>query len=246
MNGKVEKDRLVEIFRELSRAGNRMRRAVAASLPLLACALVWAGTCHGADRGQSADWALSEPQLRRVEAGAVIAEGNVAPDKPIVDIRAAIRIAASPEQVFRTLTDCARALRFVPHLKRCAVLESAPDGRWQNVEQTVDYGLLVPRASYVFHAEYEKFARIRFSNLRGDFRENRGVWTFRPLDDGRATVVTYEARVAPAFYVPRWMMRNMLKRDLPDLMRGLRTHAEAVRSAAATNVMGATPVLPDP
>ena len=106
----------------------------------------------------------------------------------------------------------------------------------------MDYGWLAPRADYVFHAEYEKFSRIRFSNVSGDFRENRGVWVFRPLDGGRSTLVTYEARIAPAFYVPRWMMRKMLKRDLPDLMRGLRTHAEAVRSTAATS----TPPPPDP
>jgi hypothetical protein len=93
----------------------------------------------------------------------------------------------------------------------------------------------VPRANYVFHAEYQKYERIRFSNLRGDFHENRGVWKFQPQNDGQATLVTYEARIAPAFYVPRWMMRNMLKRDLPDLMRGLRSHAEAVRSTAATS-----------
>jgi ribosome-associated toxin RatA of RatAB toxin-antitoxin module len=235
-------------FLELSQAGNRRKRAVAAWLPLLACVFALAAVpaiCQSAEPGRSADWALSEPQLQRVESGAIIAEGDVAPDKPIVDVRAAIKIAAPPEKVFRTLTDCARALHFVPHLKRCTVLESAPDGHWQNVEQTVDYGLLIPRKSYVFHAEYETFTRIRFSNLRGDFRENRGVWTFRPLDDGRATVVTYEARVAPAFYAPRWMMRNMLKRDLPDLMRGLKTHAEAVRSAAATNA-GVAGVPPDP
>lgn len=249
MNGKVEKHRL-PIFREMSRTNDRRRRPVAALLPLLLAstwALVAPGTTHGADhRGQSADWALTDQQLERVKAGAEIAEGTVAPDKPIVDIRAAIKIAAPPEKVFRTLVDCVQALRFVPHLRRCAVLESAPDGSWQNVEQTVDYGLLVPRKSYVFHAEYEKYSRIRFSNVRGEFRENRGVWTFRPIDDGRATVVTYEARVAPAFYVPRWMMRNIVKRDLPDLMRGLKTHAEAVRSAAATNARDAAPVPPDP
>jgi ribosome-associated toxin RatA of RatAB toxin-antitoxin module len=191
----------------------------------------------------SADWALSEAQLARVEAGAVIADGDVAPDRPIVvDIRAAVLVNATPEQVFQTLTDCAQALRFVPHLKRCAVLETAPDGSWQNVEQQVDYGWLAPRAHYVFHADYERFERIRFSNLRGDFRENRGVWVFRPEKGGRATVVTYEARVAPAFYVPRWMMRNMLKRDLPDLMKGLRSRAEAARPAVATS--GSTPPGP--
>src|SRR3569833_882224 len=165
MNGKVEKHRL-PIFREMSRTNDRKRRAVVAWLPLLtsAWALVAPGLC------QSADWALTDAQLERVKAGAEIAEGTVAPDKPIVDIRAAIRIAAPPEKVFRTLVDCAQALHTVPHLRRCAVLESAPAGRWQNVEQTVDYGLLVPRKSYVFHADYEKYTRIRFSSVRGEFR----------------------------------------------------------------------------
>lgn len=215
-----------------------MCRAVGARLPLLASLLAFtaSGVC------QSADWTLSAPQLERVMTGAILAEGDVAPDRAAADIRAAIKIAAPPEQVFRTLTDCALALRFVPHLKRCTVLETAPDGSWQNVEQQVDYSWLVPRAHYVFHAEYEKFSRIRFGNLRGDFRENRGVWTFTPLDGGRSTLVTYEARVAPAFFVPRWVMRNMLKRDLPDLMRGLRTFSEAARSTAATNA----PAPPDP
>ena len=194
-----------------------------------ALALGLAGPCL------SADWALSETQLEHVQAGAVIAEADVAPDRLAADIRAAVLVSATPEQVFRTLTDCAQALRFVPHLKRCAVLDTAPDGSWQNVEQQVDYGWLAPRAQYVFHADYERFERIRFSTLRGDFRENRGVWVFRPVKDGKATLVTYEARVAPAFYVPRWMMRNMLKRDLPDLMRGLRTHSEAARPAVATS-----------
>lgn len=187
----------------------------------------------------SADWTLSDSQLMRLESGVIIAEGDMAGDRTAADVRAAVKVHAPPDQVFSTLIDCAQALRFVPHLKRCTVLETAPDGSWQNVEQQVDYGWLEPRATYVFHAQYEKFERIRFSNVRGDFHENRGQWTFRGLDDGRSTLVTYQARLAPAFYVPRWMMRNMLKRDLPDLMRGLRTRAEATRPAPATNAPAA-------
>jgi ribosome-associated toxin RatA of RatAB toxin-antitoxin module len=190
----------------------------------------------------SADWTLSDAQLARLESGAIVAEGDVTLDRAAAEVRAAVKVSATPEQVFLTLTDCAQALRFVPHLKRCAVLETAPDGSWQNVEQQVDYGWLVPRATYVFHAEYQKFDRIRFSNVRGDFHENRGVWTFAALNEGQSTLVTYEARVAPAFYVPRWMMRNMLKRDLPELLRGLRARAEAARPATATNA----PASPDP
>src|SRR5215831_10260370 len=195
MNSKVEKHRLLC---PMSRAANRLKRAVAALLLLIVSV-----PCV------SADWTLSDAQLARLETGAIISEGEMALDRAVADARAAVVVSATPEQVFRTLTDCAQALHFVPHLRRCVVLETAPDGTWQNVEQQVDYGWLVSRATYVFHAEYQNFDRIRFSNVRGDFRENRGVWTFTALKGGQATLVTYEARVAPAFYVPRWMMRNM-------------------------------------
>jgi ribosome-associated toxin RatA of RatAB toxin-antitoxin module len=226
MNRKVNKHQLPL---NMSLTANGMRGGVAALLTLFATVLAIAVGLGAPSTCRSADWALSEAEIGRVTAGAIVAEGEVATDRAVADVRAAIRIAATPEQVFLTLTDCSRALRFVPHLKRCAVLATGPEGRWQNVEQLVDYGWLVPRAHYVFHAEYEKFSRIHFSNLSGDFHENRGVWVFRPLEDGRATLVTYEARVAPAFYVPRWMMRNMLKRDLPELMRGLKGQAEAAQ-----------------
>jgi hypothetical protein len=181
----------------------------------------------------SADWALSDLQLRQLKSGAIVAEGDIAPDRMAADVRAAVQVSTPPETVFRTLTDCSLALRFVPHLKRCAVVDTAPDGSWQEVEHQSDYGWLVPRATYVFRADYEKFGRIRFNHLRGDFRVNEGVWEFVPMDEGRSTLVTYQARLVPDFYVPRWMMRSMLKRDLPELMRGLRTQAELVQREKA-------------
>jgi ribosome-associated toxin RatA of RatAB toxin-antitoxin module len=112
------------------------------------------------------------------------------------------------------------------------VVDTAPDGRWQDVEQTVDYGWLAPRAHYVFHAVYQRYDLIRFTHVRGDFHEYEGAWEFKPVQDGRATLVFYRARVSPAFYLPRWLMRMMLKRDLPELMRGLRTHAESEAAQA--------------
>jgi ribosome-associated toxin RatA of RatAB toxin-antitoxin module len=216
---------------ESSQVGNALKRSVAVVLLTLVMS-----AATGADErpaNQSTGWALSPSQVERVKSGAVIAEGEVAPDKAAADVRAAIQIGASPEQVFRTLTDCAQALKFVPHLKRCNVIDTASDGSWQDVEQTVDYGWLAPRAEYVFHANYQRYERIDFSHLRGDFHDNRGTWVFHALNGGRTTLVTYQARVVPAFFVPRWLMRSMLKRDLPDLMRGLKSRAEAARPIPA-------------
>jgi uncharacterized protein YndB with AHSA1/START domain len=197
------------------------RTACARHVWLLLCGLFAAGgVC--AD-----DWSLSAEDLQHLDRREVVLPP---PDREHSggSFRAAIEIDAPAERVFRTMTDCAQALKFVPHLMRCTVLETAPDASWQTIEHEVSYGWYLPRASYVFRAAYEPFERVRFSGVRGDFRENEGVWELMPRHDGAATVVTYQAQVVtPRFFVPRWMVLASLKHDLPALMRGLRASCEA-------------------
>jgi ribosome-associated toxin RatA of RatAB toxin-antitoxin module len=170
---------------------------------------------------------LSDANSAGLKRGEVIVVAEVDRDRTGGDVHAAIEIAASPEQIFRRLTDCAEAMKFVPHLEHCEVLESAPDGSWQIVEHRVDHGWFAPRARYIFRAEYESFRRIRFSNVSGDLRENRGTWEFLPSEDGNSTLVTYNAHIVPRNYVPRWLLRSALRSDLPALMKGLRSACES-------------------
>ena len=190
--------------------------------------------------GQSADWAFSPADLARLGEGGVLVTADVGNEHSTGDIRAAVQVRASAERIFRTLTECSEVLAYVPHLVRCAVLETAPDGSWEIVEHHIHYGWLMPDAYYVIRADYERFERIRFDNVRGDFRENRGEWQLRPVDEGKAIIVTYRVHVVPRFYVPRWLIRSALKRDLPDLMTALRARAEAPLPAAASTSVSAT------
>lgn len=183
--------------------------------------------------GWSADWAFSQAELTRLGEGGVLVSADVSSDRSKGDIRAAVQIRAPAERIFRALTECSEVLAYVPHLVRCAVLETAPDDSWQVVEHHIHYGWLMPDAYYVIRAEYERYTRIRFDNVRGDFRENRGEWELEPVDDGKAIIVTYRVHVVPRFYVPRWILRSAIKRDLPDMMTALRAHTEAVVPAAA-------------
>jgi uncharacterized protein YndB with AHSA1/START domain len=183
--------------------------------------------------GWSADWTFSEAELARLGAGGVLVAADVSSDRSKGDIRAAVKIHAPAERIFRALTECSEVLAYVPHLERCAVLETAPDDSWQVVEHHIHYGWLMPDAYYVIRADYERYTRIRFDNVRGDFRENRGEWQLALVDDGKAVIVTYRVHVVPRFYVPRWILRSAIKRDLPDLMTALRARAEAPEPAAA-------------
>jgi len=187
---------------------------------LVVCCLL---ACSAA---RAQDWTLSADDLQRLDRREVLVPNGAGPERNDGNFRAAIEIDAPADQVFRTMTDCAQALKFVPHLTRCAVLETAPDGS-QTILHEVDYGWFLPRASYVFRAEYQSYERVRFSVVRGDFAENDGVWQLMPRRDGAATVVTYRAHVVPRLYVPRWIALALLKRNLPALMQGLRARCEA-------------------
>jgi len=190
-----------------------------------ACLVAWA-LLAGID-AYAGDWSLSAGDLARLDGREVLLPAPAERDHAAGSFRAAIEIEAPAEKVFRTMTDCAQALKFVPHLIHCTVLETAPDGSWQTIEHEVNYGWYLPRASYVFRAAYEPFERVSFTSVRGDFRENDGVWELSPRRDGAATLVTYRAQVAPRFFVPRWMVLASMKHDLPALMQGLRARCEA-------------------
>ena len=204
---------------------------------MMCCATTWmarsrracllAGTLLTGIAAYAGDWSLSAGDLARLDAREVLLPAPATRDHADGSFRAAIEIEAPAEKVFRTMTDCAQALKFVPHLIHCTVLETAPDGSWQTIEHEVNYGWYLPRASYVFRAAYEPFERVSFTSVRGDFRENDGVWELSPRRDGAATLVTYRAQVAPRFFVPRWMVLASMKHDLPALMQGLRVRCEA-------------------
>jgi ribosome-associated toxin RatA of RatAB toxin-antitoxin module len=140
-------------------------------------------------------------------------------------------IDAQPELVFRIMISCTEAMKFVPHLLSCLVVDAAPDGGWQIIEQEVDYSWLLPRMRYAFRARYEAGRRVQFSNVSGDFREHEGIWHLQPMDDGNRTLLTYAVKAVPRFFVPQWLIRRSLRKELPELLRRLRTQCESVRSA---------------
>jgi ribosome-associated toxin RatA of RatAB toxin-antitoxin module len=176
------------------------------------------------------EWTPSPADLQKLERGEVLIFSDLDRDADKGDVRAVVKVDATAEHAFRTITNCDRALHFVPRLKICKVLETAPDGSWQTVEHQVDGNGVLPRARYVFRVDFDRFASIRCTEVSGDFRENRGLWTFRPLAEGStATLVTYTVHVVPRFYAPRWAVRSSLKRELPILMAAYRDVTQSQR-----------------
>jgi ribosome-associated toxin RatA of RatAB toxin-antitoxin module len=189
-------------------------------LPVLVACLAIAGARAHA-------WELTAEQRAELAHGGVVVVAEVDSSSSSGEVKAAVQINASPEEIFRTLTDCEQALEFVPHLERCRVLERAPDDSWQVVEQDLDYGWYLPRITVVFRAEYEPFRRISFRQVRGDLKVNEGAWELSSAGQATdSTIAAYSTRIVPRFFVSRRLMQSSLRRDLPALMRALRARCE--------------------
>jgi len=148
------------------------------------------------------------------------------PSRPRGWIRAAVRIEAQPEAVWRVMTDCRQASAFVPGLKYCRRIGGAADGRWEDIEQEVRYSWLLPSVRYVFRAEYDRPRRIDFHRLSGDLKEEEGEWSLTRTADGRSTDVEYELYLDPGFWIPQVLVTRSLRKDLPAALGGLRERVE--------------------
>jgi len=139
---------------------------------------------------------------------------------------AMVRIHAGREVVWSLITSCAEALKLVPGLVDCKVLETAPDGSWQRIRHVLDYSWFVRKLTYEILATYDKPAEVSIERVSGDLSTLKVSWNLK--SDGDYTIAQYKIDLAPGFWVPRWLVRGALRRDLPKMLRALRTRAESV------------------
>jgi len=139
---------------------------------------------------------------------------------------ASVRIRAPRDVVWSLVTNCTEALRIFPGLVACDVLQSAPDHSWQLIRHVLDYSWYVRKLTYEIRATYDKPIGVSVVRVSGDLKSLSVSWNLR--SDGDYTVANYVVDLAPGFWVPHWMVRGALRRDLPKMLRALRTRAEFV------------------
>jgi hypothetical protein len=138
---------------------------------------------------------------------------------------ATVRIHSPRETVWALITSCPESVRMVPGLEVCDVLETAPDQSWQKIRHVMNYSWYVPKLTYVIRAAYDRPSKVTIERVSGDLRTLRGSWQL--TSDGSYTVAHYMVDLAPGFWVPHWIVRSALRKDLPKMLRALRARAES-------------------
>lgn len=165
--------------------------------------------------------------LHRIESGDVALEARPDPGGRGGSVRAMIDIAAPPDAVWRTILDCERAARMTPSVKRCTVLSRDPSGRSELREHVVKWSFLLPAFRSVSRLELDPQRRIAFRCVDGDIKSCDGQWLLEPLNDGKATRVTYENRAQAPYGMPAGLTVIAMRRDVPAALRALRRESVA-------------------
>ncbi len=172
-------------------------------------------------------WDPDAAERLRLLAGEIIVLAEIDPSGASGHARAAVWIAAPRERVYVWMTDCPKALTFVPRMTGCRILETGPDPGSALIAHEVDYSWFLPRMHYVFRARNTFPSLVDFQEVSGDLAINRGSWHLAAVPDAGHTLVTYEVRIKPRLYVPQWLVRRSLRKDLPELLTALRRVSEA-------------------
>jgi uncharacterized membrane protein len=141
-------------------------------------------------------------------------------------IHGQIDIDAPRAVVWAIMVDCARAPLLMVNVKYCRVLSHDPAGRW-DVREQVTKASLLPGVRTVMRSDYDAPHTVEFHRTDGDFKILEGEWRLEPLDGGAHTRVTYQSRMSSPFAAPGFLVRAVLRKDLPATLDNLRKASEA-------------------
>jgi uncharacterized membrane protein len=170
--------------------------------------------------------AKAQAALTRGEAYA-----EVSPDADGISgrVRGVIDIDASPDLVWKVMTDCATAGRLMTNLASCRVISGDQKRGWDVREHITRRNLIFPGMRIVFRSDYAPLSRIRFHLVEGDLKVEQGEWRLQSLDGGKGTRVFYDNRLAVDWPVPKAMMREALRKDTPKVLVALRKACEGAQ-----------------
>ncbi len=147
-----------------------------------------------------------EVSVKRVDEG----------DQHVFDVHASGAVRATPETVWKILTDYERMPEFVPDMQKSKVMSRA--GNLAVVEQ---YGeahfLFFKRQIYlVVNVAEQPISSIDIALVTGDMKVYHCRWEMQAIPETGGTRILYSGKLVPKFYVPGMLGANIILR--PALM----------------------------
>ena len=139
---------------------------------------------------------------------------------------AKIVIKASPEKVFKTFTDYDQAPKIFSYLKKSKIM--TVDGPRKTICCEADLAGGLFKFEYVLEFIEHAPTLVEWHRLSGAFKINEGYWKFEPIDNGKATLVTYSKYIDGGFLFPQFLVKKELRSNMPVILNELKRSVEQV------------------
>lgn len=149
-------------------------------------------------------------------------------------VTARFTVAETPAAVLAVLTDYEQIPRFMPGV-RASVIRSRQSGRTVVEQEAVSKVMMVSKRVHLLLEVDEQADTLRFRDRCGkSFTRYEGSWQL--VREGTITVVTYRLAADPAFEVPDFMLKRLLRRDSGDMIDALQREVSRRAAAAVTGL----------
>jgi carbon monoxide dehydrogenase subunit G len=166
-------------------------------------------------------------ETARLLRGEVLIDLAWLPDG-VIGAKGDVFINAAPDIVWQMLTDYNNLQETMPKVTASCLVEE--NGHGKIIEQSGKSGIFIFEKSVRFTLkvveEYPK--HLHFEQTGGDFRVYEGDWFLEAAKGelGVGTLLTYEAKVKPAFFAPPFLVSFVQSQDLPTILKGIRKFCE--------------------
>ena len=161
-----------------------------------------------------------------------------------------IVVAASPERVWRVLTDYDHMQEFIPGMDRCHMVKDSMGTRIVEQSGSSGWFLFKVRERALLRIREHECTRIDFNAIAGDFDVLEGWWSLHPEDGGDATTLKYSVDVQPSFHCPGFLTEFFVRHGLRARLLALQARATrgSVRPASVARAdqrtTGRSPTTP--
>lgn len=143
----------------------------------------------------------------------------------VYQVTAAFAVSEAPQTVMAVLTDFERIPKFMPDMEVSKVIERTATGMVVE-QQAVSRFMLFSKRVHLILDVREDAGTIRFRDRCGrSFSVYDGAWIISQHDS--LTVVDYQLTAKPAFDVPTFVLKRLLKRDSVDLIDRIKAEISA-------------------
>jgi hypothetical protein len=140
-------------------------------------------------------------------------------ERGVYTVHARFEVPQPPATVVAVLTDYERIPVFMPNVTRSVVLERLP-GRAVVEQEAVSRLMMFSRRVHLVLEITESADALRFRDRSAaSFAMYEGAW--RLCDENGRTEIVYELTAKPAFDVPEFVLKRLLRRDSTAMIEAL-------------------------